>query len=122
MIFQNVSEDGRTDISFTMPKDDLARSKSVIEAVSAEIGGEGWSADSDIAKISLIGAGMRSHPGVAATMFRTLADAGINIEAISTSTIRISCVIRASEVERAIREVHSAFGLPAEAVARAEHA
>ncbi|MGH2706419.1 MAG: aspartate kinase [Actinomycetota bacterium] len=122
MIFQNVSEDGRTDISFTMPKDDLARSKSVIEAVSAAIGGEGWSADSDIAKVSLIGAGMRSHPGVAATMFRILAEAGINIEAISTSTIRISCVIRASEVERAVREIHGAFGLPAEVLGRADHA
>ena len=74
----------------------------------------GWTHDSDIAKVSLIGAGMRSHPGVAADMFEALAEAGINIEIISTSSIRISCVVRADDVERAVQAVHDKFQLVAE--------
>ncbi|HEX2275150.1 MAG TPA: ACT domain-containing protein, partial [Acidimicrobiales bacterium] len=97
MIVQNVSEDGRTDVSFTMNEDDLGRSRSVIEHICNEIGAEGLSADADIGKVSLVGAGMRSHPGVAAGMFQALAEAGINLEMISTSSIRISCVVRASD-------------------------
>lgn len=121
MIVQNVSEDARTDLSFTMPKDDLARSAAVIEGVAAEIGAERVSADSDIGKVSLVGAGMRSHPGVAAAMFAALADAGINLEMISTSSIRISCVVRARDVEAAVRAIHTCFDLPKEAIRREEH-
>ena len=122
MIVQNTSEDGSTtDVSFTMPKDDLARSEAVIERITKQIGAQGYSADSDIAKISLIGAGMKSHPGVAAQMFKALADEGINIEIISTSSIRISCVVRASDVERAVRTIHTSFDLAESAVQREEH-
>jgi aspartate kinase len=113
MIVQNVSEHGHTSISFTMPKSDLATADPILERTSKEVGATGYTKDPDIAKISLIGAGMRSHPGVAADMFDALAEAGINIEIISTSSIRISCVVRADEVERAVRVVHEAFGLDA---------
>jgi aspartate kinase len=121
MIVQNVSEDGRTDQSFTMPKDDLERSEAVIDRIAAEIGAEGWTAEPEIGKVSLVGAGMRSHPGVAAKMFETLADAGINIEMISTSSIRISCVLKAAQVVEAVRLIHEAFNLPQDAVLREEH-
>jgi aspartate kinase len=121
MIVQNVSEDGRTDVSFTLPKEDLARSQDLIKKVAEDIGAEGFTADSDIAKVSLIGAGLKTHPGVAADMFKSLADAGINIEMISTSSIRISVVIRAEQVEEAVRVVHKAFDLSTETVAREEH-
>jgi aspartate kinase len=121
MIVQNTSEDGRTDLSFTIPKDDLPRAKAVIEKVAEEVGAEGYDADSDIGKVSLVGAGMRTHPGVAAGMFAALAGADINIEMISTSSIRISCVVRAGDVERAVKVVHEHFDLPREAVHREEH-
>lgn len=120
MIVQNISEHGKTDVSFTMPKDDLARSGAVIERITKQIGADDYKADSDIAKVSLIGAGMKSHPGVAAEMFKALADAKINIEMISTSTIRISCVVRASDVEAAVRVIHDVFELPDTAATR-EH-
>jgi aspartate kinase len=119
MIVQNVSEEGLTDISFTMPKADLAVAEPILEAACRDVGAAGFTHDSEIAKVSLIGAGMRSHPGVAADMFEALAEAGINIEIISTSSIRISCVVRASEVERAVRAVHDRFQLVAEERARA---
>jgi len=118
MIVQNVSEDGRTDQTFTLPKDDLSRSEHVLHRIAAEIGAEGWTAEPEIGKVSLVGAGMRSHPGVAAKMFKTLAEAGINIEMISTSSIRISCVVRAPEVERAVQLIHAAFELPEDAISR----
>jgi aspartate kinase len=118
MIVQNVSLDGHTDISFTLPKDDLAVAEPILERTAREVGARGFTQDADIAKISLIGAGMRSHPGVAAEMFEALAEAGINIEIISTSSIRISCVVRAGEVERAVRAVHDRFRLAEEGVAR----
>jgi aspartate kinase len=121
MIVQNTSEDGRTDLSFTIPKDDLPRAKAVIEKVAEEVGAEGYAADSDIGKVSLVGAGMRTHPGIAAGMFAALAGADINIEMISTSSIRISCVVRAGDVERAVKVVHEHFDLPREAVHREEH-
>lgn len=121
MIVQNVSEDGRTDVSFTLPKEDLARSRDLIEKVADEIGAEGFNADSDIAKVSLIGAGLKTHPGVAADMFKALADAGINIEMISTSSIRISVVVRAEQVDDAVRVIHETFDLTTEAEAREEH-
>ena len=121
MIVQNVSEDGHTDLSFTIPKDDLSRAEKIIEKMAREVGAEGFSADSDIAKVSLVGAGMKSHPGVAAGMFEVLAEAGINIEMISTSSIRISVVVRAAEVESAVKVVHERFDIPNEAAKREEH-
>jgi aspartate kinase len=111
MIVQNVSEQGLTDISFTLPKNDLAVAEPILEAACKEVSAAGFSQDSDIAKVSLIGAGMRTHPGVAADMFEALASAGINIEIISTSSIRISCVVRAADVERAVQAVHDRFQL-----------
>jgi aspartate kinase len=114
MIVQNVSEHGTTSISFTMPKTDLVTAGPILDEISGEIGATGVEQDAEIAKISLIGAGMKSHPGVAADMFDALAEAGINIEIISTSSIRISCVVRAAEVERAVRAVHDRFRVFAE--------
>ena len=110
-IVQNVSSHGTTDISFTVPRDDLAASLDVTQSLQPEIGAGEVVADDGIAKVSLVGAGMRSHPGVSATMFETLAAHGINIEMISTSTIRLSCVVRAERVEEAVRALHEAFGL-----------
>jgi aspartate kinase len=109
MIVQNVSEHGTTSITFTLPKADVAVADPILESVAREVGAGTIQRDPDIAKISLIGAGMKSHPGVAADMFDALAEAGINIEIISTSSIRISCVVRASEVERAVQAVHQRF-------------
>ena len=113
MIVQNVSEAGHTDLSFTLPQDDLPHATPVIEAVVTEIGAAGHDVDAAIAKVSLVGAGMKTHPGVAAKMFSCLADVGVNIDMISTSTIRISCVIAADDLERALVAVHDAFGLGA---------
>jgi aspartate kinase len=111
MIVQNVSAAGHTDISFTLPRDDLPRAEPILQAIAGEVGASGFSCDPDIAKLSLIGAGMKTHPGVAADMFDALAEAGLNIEIISTSSIRISCVVRASEIEQAVRVVHERFRL-----------
>jgi aspartate kinase len=119
-IVQNVSRDGRTDVSFTVPRDDLAHARTVMDRVAAEVGAARYSADDEIAKVSLVGAGMKTHPGVQADMFAALAEAGINIEMISTSSIRITCVIRAADVERAVRALHDRFALPDQAVVR-EH-
>jgi aspartate kinase len=110
-IVQNVSQHGTTDISFTVPKVDLDTGLEVTRALAPEIGAGEVLSDRDIAKVSLVGAGMRSHPGVSATMFETLAEAGINIEMISTSSIRLSCVVRAGRVEEAVRLLHQAFEL-----------
>jgi aspartate kinase len=112
MIVQNTSYDGTTDISLTVPKASLAAADAIARRVAAEVDAAGVDVDPDIAKVSLVGAGMKSHPGVAAKVFRTLADAGINIEMISTSTIRISCVVRASDVEKAVRLLHDEFDPP----------
>jgi aspartate kinase len=111
MIIQNVSEDGTTDISFTTPKEDLVRARRAIADVTEQLGARSFSVDESIAKVSLVGAGMKTHPGVAALMFRTLADAGVNLDMISTSSIRISCVIDAGQVQTAVRALHDAFGL-----------
>jgi aspartate kinase len=110
-IVQNVSLQGTTDISFTVPRDDLAASLEVTRELLPDIGAGEVLADDDIAKVSLVGAGMRSHPGVSATMFETLAAHGINIEMISTSSIRLSCVVRAERVEEAVRALHEVFEL-----------
>ena len=111
MIVQNVSHDGRTDMSFTAPKADLPNLEEVMAKVLTDSGAGSYEVDDEIAKVSLIGAGMKSHPGVAADMFEALADEGINIEMISTSSIRISCVIRAADVAKAVRAIHSRFEL-----------
>jgi aspartate kinase len=109
MIVQNDSGTGLEDISFTVPKSDLAVAEPILSAACKAVGAATFTQDSDIAKVSLIGAGMRTHPGVAADMFEALAEAGINIEIISTSSIRISCVVRAADVERAVQAVHEKF-------------
>ena len=111
MIVQNVSLEGSTDISFTVPKADLAVSMDACRAHAADIGAKDVIADASIATVSLVGAGMKTHPGVTATMFETLAGEEINIEMISTSPIRISCVVRADQVERAVQALHTAFQL-----------
>jgi aspartate kinase len=113
MIVQNTGTDGKTDISFTVPKSDLPAALEVCNAVSGTIGAASVTSQTNIARVSIVGAGMRTNPGVSATMFETLADAGVNIEMISTSTIRLSCVISADEVETAVQALHTAFGLDA---------
>jgi aspartate kinase len=111
MIVQNTSTQGTTDISFTMPMADMADAEQIVSRVATEIGATGVSHDNDIAKVSLVGAGMKSSPGIAAKMFRVLADEGVNIQMISTSTIRVSVVCAAGDMERAARALHTAFGL-----------
>ena len=111
MIVQNVSAAGHTDISFTLPTADLAHAEPILERVAGEVDAAGFTCDEDIGKVTLVGAGMRSHPGVAAGMFESLAEAGINIEIISTSPIRISCVVRAADLERAVQILHEHFRL-----------
>jgi aspartate kinase len=111
MIVQNVSDHGVTDISFTVPKAELTAATTVCQKLADEIGATGVSSDSDIARVSIIGAGMKSNPGVAATMFEVLGGEGVNIEMISTSAIRTSCVVREDQVELAVVRLHSAFGL-----------
>ena len=111
MIVQNVSTKGHTDISFTVPRDDLHRGLAVVEKVAAEIEATGVAHDAGVARVTLVGAGMKTNPGVAAKMFETLSREGVNIEMISTSSIRISCVVQESDVEKAVRALHSAFEL-----------
>jgi len=111
MIVQNVSHEGKTDVSFTVPREDLARLERLLSGVVKDVGAFRFSTDGEIAKISLVGAGMKSHPGVAAEMFDALASEGVNIEMISTSSIRISCVVRAADAERAVQAIHTRFGL-----------
>jgi aspartate kinase len=111
MIVQNASANGTTDISFTVPKTDLGVSVETARGTADELGAKGVTSDSDVARVSLIGVGMKSHPGIAATMFETLAREEINIDMISTSTIRTSCIVRTADVERAVRSLHAAFEL-----------
>jgi aspartate kinase len=111
MIVQNTSTDGTTDISFTMPMADMAQSESIVQRVADEIGATKVTHDDAIAKVSLVGAGMKSSPGIAAKMFRVLADEDINIQMISTSTIRVSIIIPGTDMERAARALHTAFDL-----------
>lgn len=114
MIVQNVSHDGQfTDLTFTVPATDLDRTMKVLENVKAQIGYSDLRGATDIVKVSVIGVGMRSHAGVAAQMFKALADKGINIEAISTSEIKISVLIDSAYAELAVRTLHSLFGLDA---------
>jgi aspartate kinase len=111
MIVQNTSTQGTTDISFTMPMADMGDAEAIVSRVAGEIGATGVSHDNDISKVSLVGAGMKSAPGIAAKMFRILADEDVNIHMISTSTIRVSVVCAAGDMERAARALHTAFGL-----------
>lgn len=116
MIIQNTSLDGATDISFTCPASDLPRAKEALSGVMDEIGAAGIDVDEDIAKVSLVGTGMKSTPGVSAKAFRTLGENNINILAISTSPIRLSMVIEAHEAQRAVQVLHTAFDLDADSV------
>jgi len=111
MIVQNLSEDGYTDITFTCPQGDLNQARKIIESIHKETNYARLDADSDIAKVSVIGVGMRSHSGVAAKVFKTLSSKGINIEMISTSEIRISVVVRKDKGKDAVRALHEAFEL-----------
>ncbi len=111
MIVQNVGVQGAADISFTVPKSDLGAAQEVLQSQVEALGAGGYEADADIGRVSLVGAGMKSNPGIAAKMFETLADEKINIEMISTSTIRTSCVVHVNDVERAVQALHAAFEL-----------
>ncbi len=111
MIIQNTSEDGFTDMTFTVPKSDFYRVMKLVSVVAEKIGAEKVLGDDDIAKVSIIGVGMRSHAGVARKMFETLARENINISLISTSEIKISCIIEEKYTELAVRSLHTAFGL-----------
>ncbi len=109
MIIQNASADGTTDLTFTVPKGDFRQALAIVEHTAKEIGAAGVRPDLDVAKVSIVGLGMRSHAGIAAKMFRTLADVGINIQMISTSEIKTSVMVDAKFVELAVRVLHDAF-------------
>lgn len=113
MIVQNVSAKttGRTDVTFTCPSGSVGHAKAALDAARPIIGFEELLHDEHIAKVSLVGAGMKQHPGVSATFFTALAEAGVNVELISTSEIRISVITRSDKAEAAARAVHNAFGL-----------
>ena len=111
MIVQNVGDRGTTDFTFTVNRNDFLRAKAILEEVCANLGGKQVSADNSIVKVSIVGVGMRSHAGIASTMFKVLADEGINIQMISTSEIKISVVINEKYLELAVRALHTAFGL-----------
>ncbi len=111
MIVQNVGHDGATDISFTVPRAELARAEKVLAPVVAEMGARGITTDPTVAKVSIVGAGLHNAPGYAARMFGTLADAGVNIEMISTSEVRITCVIGETRLSAALDALHGAFEL-----------
>jgi aspartate kinase len=114
MIIQNVAKDkGETDVTFTVPQADLVRATALLEDRKDAIGYYRMISDDNVAKISIVGVGMRSHAGIAATMFSALADRGINILAISTSEIKVSVLINADETELAVRLLHTAYGLDA---------
>ena len=111
MIIQNISRTKATDISFTVERKDLRRAKKVVKEITNKVGAKGTKYDENVAKISVVGIGMRSHSGVAAKMFSALASKKINIEMISTSEIKISCVVSEKVADKAVRVVHKAFGL-----------
>jgi aspartate kinase len=111
MIIQNVSHEGYTDLTFTVPKADFKKALKIVEETAKDIGASGVTSDESIAKVSIVGVGMRSHSGVASKMFQTLSQEGINIQMISTSEIKVSCVIDAKYTELAVRVLHDAFGL-----------
>lgn len=111
MIVQNVGHDGATDMSFTVPRAELAQAKRVLEAVVSDLGARELTSDASVGKVSIVGAGLHNAPGYAARMFGTLADAGVNIEMISTSEVRITCMIAEADLERALTALHGAFEL-----------
>ena len=113
MIVQNVSADGTTDMTFTVGRADLPRARAILAEHAERIGSTTVLADPDVAKISVVGVGMRSHAGVANTMFATLAERSINIQVISTSEIKVSVLIAAEYTELAVRALHTAYGLDA---------
>jgi aspartate kinase len=114
MIVQNVSGDGKaTDISFTLPRTDSKKAVALTEGIAKELGAKGVALRDDISKISIVGVGMRTHSGVAAKMFDTLARHGVNIMMISTSEVKVSCIIETKYTELAVRVLHDAFGLSA---------
>ena len=115
VIVQNVAADGTTDLTFTVHRNDIHKAKTITEAVASDLNARDVAIDENICKVSLVGVGMRSHAGIASQMFKTLADVGINIELITTSEIKISVVIEEKFMELAVRSLHSAFGLDAEA-------
>jgi len=114
VILQNIGEDGKTDFTFTVGRGDLARSQDILSQTVTELGALELRVDSKIAKVSVVGVGMRSHAGVASLMFRALAEVGVNIQMISTSEIKISVIIEEKFLELAVRTLHSAFALDAE--------
>ncbi len=114
MIVQNIGADGSTDMTFTVGKADLARAQDVLEKARGDLGYEALLADPEVAKISVVGIGMRSHAGVATTMFKALSEKGINIQVISTSEIKVSVMIDEDETELAVRVLHTAYGLDAQ--------
>jgi aspartate kinase len=111
MIVQNISRDGNTDISFTLPRGDHARAEAALEEVGRTVGAAGIVHDERVAKVSIVGVGMRSHSGVAARMFAAMSKEGINIQMISTSEIAVSCVIEDKYAELAVRALHDTFAL-----------
>jgi aspartate kinase len=113
VIVQNVSEHGVTDISFTVPHRDFDRALELCRGEGPSVGASDVKGDPAIASVSVVGAGMKTHPGVAATVFETLAREGINIEMISTSAIRVSCIVRQDQLEQAVQVLHDAFDLAA---------
>lgn len=111
MIVQNIAADATTDFTFTVHRNDFARAKTILESICADLGARKVTGDNNIVKVSIVGVGMRSHAGIASTMFKTLADESINIQMIATSEIKISVVVDEKYLELAVRSLHSAFGL-----------
>ncbi len=111
MIVQNVGHGGATDLSFTVPRVELAAAKKALEPIVRDLGARELTTDASVAKVSIVGAGLHNAPGYAARMFGTLADAGVNIEMISTSEVRITCMIAEADLETALRALHDAFEL-----------
>lgn len=111
MIIQNASSEGYTDLTFTVSKKDLKEAQKIVESTAKKVGAKKIEVDDQVAKISIIGVGMASHSGVAAKMFKTLAAEGVNIMMISTSEIKISCIIQRKYMELAVSVLHDAFGL-----------
>ncbi len=114
MIIQNIGKDGLADLTLTVSKEDMPKTEKIMDELSGELGAREIRVDQEIVKVAIVGVGMRSHAGVAAKMFETLADAGVNIQMISTSEIKISCIIEAKYLELAVRELHKAFELDKE--------
>ena len=111
LIVQTAAQDGRSDLSFTVTRADFAAARETMERLAPELAIQGVESDDQIAKISIVGVGMRNHSGVAARMFQVLGAEGINIQMISTSEIKVSCVVHAKYTELAVRALHAAFGL-----------